>query len=41
VAGGADDDPDEVAACRLEADGDFRSRLVDDLLELRAFLVQV
>ncbi|PNH00245.1 F-box/LRR-repeat protein 2, partial [Tetrabaena socialis] len=33
-------DPDDVAAARLERDADYRSRLLDDLLELRAFLAQ-
>ncbi|GLC43473.1 hypothetical protein PLESTM_001477200 [Pleodorina starrii] len=31
-------DPDDVAAARLEQDAEYRARLMDDLLELRAFL---
>lgn len=34
-------DADDVAAARLERDGEYRARLHDDLLELRAFLAQV
>ncbi|KXZ55081.1 hypothetical protein GPECTOR_3g237 [Gonium pectorale] len=35
---GSSTDPDDVAAARLERDGEYRARLMDDLLELRAFL---
>lgn len=40
-AAGDVEDADGVAAARLERDGEYRSRLMDDLLELRAFLAQV
>ncbi|KAG2493959.1 hypothetical protein HYH03_007889 [Edaphochlamys debaryana] len=40
AGGAASGDPDDVAAARLERDGEYRARLVDDLMELRAFLAQ-
>ncbi|GIL55532.1 hypothetical protein Vafri_11095 [Volvox africanus] len=40
TAGGELTKPDAVAAARLERDGEYRARLMDDLLELRAFLAQ-
>jgi hypothetical protein len=32
---------DAAVLARLERDGEYRGRLLDDLQELRAFLVQV
>ncbi|GIM06415.1 hypothetical protein Vretimale_10743 [Volvox reticuliferus] len=40
AAAGKLTDPDNIAAARLERDGEYRARLMDDLLELRAFLAQ-